>query len=298
MDSETPRDERILRATRWTLWVVAPILVAAGIILFGFPARTPQLWAWTIGSEMTAMAIGAGYLAGAFWFVAAGLGARRFSQLAVGLSAAAVLTVLLLIVTVLHWSAFNHDHVSFVAWLVIYVATPLWLPALVVVNGRHAAREPAPGEQVVPQPLRGAVAAAGVVLASVAAVMFVRPSALLSAWPWPLTPLTARTVAAFLSFIAVLWLAFAFERRWSALELPVIGAIVGLTLVGVAALRARHEFDGLDDPATFAFVIALVGAVVGLSVLTVAMRTAAERTPGGSGGRYQPTPDRHRVTEH
>lgn len=273
MDTEPRPDDQVLPATRWTVWVVAPILVAAGVILFVFPARTGSLWAWRIGSEMTAMAIGGGYLAGAVVFVLAGTVARRWSRFVVGLAAASVLTMLLLVATVVHWENFDHDHVSFWAWLVVYAITPFWLPALVAMNSRRASRAPVEGERLVPGPVRAAVATAGAVQLVVAGVLFVRPSALVDAWPWPLTPLTARTVAAFLVFIALVLSAFVVERRWDVLELPVFGAALGLTLVGVGAIRGRDDFEGFSDPSTVVFIVALVGAVVGLTALIATMST-------------------------
>lgn len=273
MQGDLRRDDRVLPTTRWTLWVVTPILVTAGVILFGFPDRTERLWAWPIGSEMTAMAIGAGYLSGAAFFLVAATRVQRFSRIAVGLAGAAVLTTLLLVATLLHWSLFTHDHVSFWAWTLVYAITPVWLPWLLVTNGRTAppptASEPGP---VVPGSIRAVVGGAGAVQLGVSGVLFVRPSVLVPSWPWPLTPLTARTVAAFLAFIAVVWLAYWFEARWSALELPTLGASVGLWLVAVAALRGREEFAALPDPSTVVFVGALGGALAGSTALLVVMR--------------------------
>jgi len=42
------RDDRILPATRWAALVVFLILVPAVVVLWGFPGRTPDLWAWGI----------------------------------------------------------------------------------------------------------------------------------------------------------------------------------------------------------------------------------------------------------
>lgn len=50
---------------------VTPILVAAGVVLYGFPHATEQLWAWPMGPSMTALAVGGGYLAGATVFLRA-----------------------------------------------------------------------------------------------------------------------------------------------------------------------------------------------------------------------------------
>jgi len=56
---------------------------------------------------------------------------------AAGFLGTTVFTTLLLLATLLHWDRFNHDHVSFWAWLALYVATPV--VALQVAERRAAA---------------------------------------------------------------------------------------------------------------------------------------------------------------
>src|SRR5919206_1241889 len=61
-------DDHLLAPTRWTAIAVVPVLVAAFVILYGFPGRTHQLWGWTIHPDMSALIMGGGYLAGAYFF--------------------------------------------------------------------------------------------------------------------------------------------------------------------------------------------------------------------------------------
>ena len=65
----TARDDRLLATTRWTAIVIIPVLVAAFVILYLFPSRTQDLWAWTVRPTMTPMLMGGGYLAGAWFFL-------------------------------------------------------------------------------------------------------------------------------------------------------------------------------------------------------------------------------------
>ena len=46
------------------------------------------------------------------------------------------------------------------------------------------------------------MAVAGVAVLAVAAWMYLFPASAISVWPWLLTPLTARAVAAFVAFLA------------------------------------------------------------------------------------------------
>lgn len=231
---------------------------------------------------MTAMAVGGGYLAGAVFFLRAARTAE-WHRLWVGIGGASVLSGVLLVATVLHWELFNHGHVSFWAWLSLYLVTPFLLPALLVVNGRHDRRAPSPGEQVtVPVAVRAGVAVVGLAQLGVAAAMFVAPSLFVGRWPWTLTPLTARTLSAFLAFVAVVFLVFAVEKRWSALELPIQATWLGLALVGVAAIVQRDQITNDGARGAVVFAALLVAMLVGLGAIQASMRS--RRPEVGSAG--------------
>lgn len=286
------RDDRILAFTRVVAVLVAPILAAAGAALYGLPHATDRLWAWPMGPEMTALAVGGGYLAGTAVFVRAAR-QSRWHVVAAVFPAAAVLTVLLLAATLLHWELFTHDHPSFWAWLVVYAITPVLLPAVWLMNRRRDPGRPAPGTALVPRWVRTVVGLAGAVQLTAALAFFVRPAAAIAVWPWELSPLTVRTVTAFLAFIGALWLAFLVEARWSALRLHVEGAALGLALVAIGAVRARGDF--LAGPWTTAvFAVLLGAALAGMALLHIGMgRTAPPETTLGSAvgvGPVEPGP--------
>lgn len=267
------RDDRVLRTTWVSAWVVAGVLAAAAAILTLAPGRTATLWAWPMEPAMTALTVGGGYLAGAVFFVR-GVRAGRWHPLSVGLLCATVLTVLLLAATVLHWELFSHDNLAFWVWTGVYLVTPVYLPWLWARNRRHDPGAVEAGDRLVPTRVRAAVATVGAVQLAVALAFFVRPELAVGVWPWTLTPLTTRTISAFLAFVAVTWLAFLVEARWSAHRLHIQSTTLGLALVAVGAVRAAGDFAG-EPVATAVFVGLLGGAIVGLAWLQVAMR------PGG-----------------
>jgi hypothetical protein len=266
------RDDRLLAPTRWTAAAIVPVLLAAAVILYLFPSRTEELWAWTVSPTMTAMTMGGGYLAGA-WFFYRVVTTGRWHPVAAGFLGTTVFTTLLLLATLLHWDRFNHDHVSFWAWLALYVATPVLLPWL---WARNRATDPgvADAGRVVPRPLRWAVGAAGAAQLAFAAFMFVRPTVVAEHWPWALTPLTARTLSAFVAFPAVTWVWFLFDERWSSFRIPLETATLGIGLVAVAAVRARDELDG-SHPQLWLYLAALVVTLAWVVALQVAERRAA-----------------------
>jgi uncharacterized protein YqgC (DUF456 family) len=62
------RDGRVLPGTR-VLAVIVPFLLVAFVALYGFPADTRHWFAWNVQPKLTALIMGAGYVAGAYFFV-------------------------------------------------------------------------------------------------------------------------------------------------------------------------------------------------------------------------------------
>ena len=143
VEAPSVRDDRVLAVTRVVSVAIVPVLTAAFVILFLFPGQTHELWGWTIRSRMTCMFMGGGYLAGALFFFRAGR-AREWHRLGPGIVATTVFATMLGVTTFLHWDQFNHGHVSFWAWTLLYVATPLLLPWLYVRNRVHDPVTPGP----------------------------------------------------------------------------------------------------------------------------------------------------------
>jgi hypothetical protein len=70
-ETAVSQNNRILPFTRWTAILILPFLLAAWGILYLFPQHTEALFAWPITPEMSARLMGAGYLAGAYFFIRA-----------------------------------------------------------------------------------------------------------------------------------------------------------------------------------------------------------------------------------
>ena len=105
----------------------------------------------------------------------------------------------------------------------------------------------------------------GVVMLAIAAWLFLFPSSAIDVWPWALTPLTARTVAAFVALPGVAWLVIAKDGRWSAAKAVVETLAIGLVLLLIAVARAWEEFD-TSRPLTWAYVGGLVGTLAALVI--------------------------------
>ena len=268
--SSERRDDRVLRSTRFVSVAVVPVLTAAFVVLYLFPGSTMRLWGWMVCPHMPALVLGGGYLAGAYFFTRAWR-SRAWHEIGVGFIATTVFSSMLLLVTALHWDVFNHDHVSFWAWLTLYVTTPALLPMLIVKNRRTDPIVPTPGDVLVSRRVRVIAGAGGALQFAFASWVLLAPDAAARIWPWATDVATLRSISAFIAFPAVTWLCFLFEGRWSSFRITQQTAMLGLALLGVGALRTRAEFR-TDE--RFLLYMALVGTAL---LLNVAFYVAMER---------------------
>jgi hypothetical protein len=236
------RDDRILPFTRVVAAIVFVILVLAWFVLFLHPGETDRRFAWTIDSRMTAMVMGAGY-GSALYFFAAVLTGRRWHRVALGFFPTTVFTWMMLGATLVHWDRFRHGSSPFILWFWVYLITPVLVPTVWLVNRRHDPRTLEERDATFPPWIRGAMIAAGVGILLVAAWLYVWPDDAIGSWPWALTPLTARAVAAFVALPGVAWLSIAADGRWSAARVMLATVALGLGLLLIAVVRARDEFD-------------------------------------------------------
>lgn len=252
--------------------IVIPVLAAAWAILYLFPTRTESLWAWEIGTRMTPITMGAGYLGGV-WFFMRVIATRQPHRHRGGFLGITALTTGLGLATLLHWDAFSHGHLSFWAWSFLYLAGPFAFAVLFVALHR-ATPPPSPDEERLPAWLRGALVTIGVVQATVAIAIFVVPSLVIDHWPWPMTPLTVRSIAPFIGFTGVFALWAWVDARYSALRIGVEATTIGLGLIAIGALTALGDFSGPTGSQ-----VAYVGALIGLlGVLVVFLATDPARS--------------------
>jgi hypothetical protein len=265
------RDDRILVVSRTLAAVVIVVLAVAWVTLFLLPDQTDHRFAWTITPTMTAMLMGAGYGSAAYFYARLLVG-RRWHHFGLGFVPTSVFTWLMLTATVLHWDRFHHGTFPFLLWWWIYLITPIAVPAVWLANRRHDPRTPETGDRPYPRWLRTGMLAGGGSMCVIAAWMFLDPNGAIGAWPWPLTPLTARAAAAFVALPAVAWLAIAADGRWSAAKRMLETVAIGLVLLLIAVWRAWDQFDH-GSAFTYAYVVGMVATLIAI----VALYTWMER---------------------
>lgn len=272
-------DDRILPETRVISALIIPFLVAAFLILFFRPGDTESLFAWPIGPQMNAMMLGATYLSGVFYFVTV-LFARRWQQVKFGLIPVACFAALMGIATILHWPAFSRGHPATWAWVTLYATTPFLVFALWLRNTRAARLgPPQPGDHSLPPLVRAAVGLVGLTGLLVSLLLFVVPGPMTELWPWRLSALTARVVAAQFVVFSLFALAAFLDPRWESLRLVIRAELVAPVFFLIAMVASWQDFD-IANPLTwvFAFNVAVV-FVVGVPALYSYMEERRREAP-------------------
>jgi hypothetical protein len=208
----TVNEGRILAGTRAGVWILFVLALANGVYLYVLPSEAATRYAWAIKPPVNAAFIGAGFLAGT---LATGLVLRfatRWRSFSTLPPALWVLATTLLAATLIHRDRFKWDFPPTWVWLLVYAGVPIAVPVLVYLQ--HRCREPTPPADAALRAVRVLSAIAGAALVTGAAVLFVAPTGSLARhWPWPLTPLLARAVAAWYGMVGTMLLACAIGLR-------------------------------------------------------------------------------------
>ena len=123
------RTDQITIETRITAAFIVVVLLLAFVALYVRPDHTDQDFAWTILPRTSAVLIGAGYTAGAYFFIRL-LADRKWHHYQAGFLPITAFTVCMLVATLLHWGRFHQGSLAFYSWTIIYILTPLAVPFL------------------------------------------------------------------------------------------------------------------------------------------------------------------------
>jgi len=259
-------NDRVLRETRWLSVIIVPFLLAAFGILYLFPDSTQELFAWNIKPRMTSMMLGAAYLGGVYFFVRAAL-ATRWHWIQVGFLPITLFAALMGIATLLHWDRFNHGHISFLTWAVLYFTTPFLVLAVWL---RNRNMDPGTGDNddvLVPPAIRWGIGGLGVMTFLIAVLLFLQPDIMSSLWPWKLTPLTARVLGGLFALTGAEEVSIALDARWSAARVTLQSQLIALAAIDLAIVFSWGDFNHAN-PLTWVFVGGLIFLFVALALLT------------------------------
>lgn len=254
-------------APAWRLVFRASALLAliAGLLLFVGATRTDDFFSWTIAPAQSASFLGAAYWAAAVLFGWAAA-QRSWGRMRIAVFPELCVALLLLLATQLHLDKFHNSLFGYF-WVAVYaVAAPVLI--YLVAATRAPQEDDAEPRVAMPSWLRIALLLQAAAFAAYGVGLYLRPSGFDAAWPWAVTPLTARAIASFLIGFAVA-AAIAVRAnslarfRGAALTYAVLGA---LELLG-AAIHSGDFRDGASLPLFAAFFASVLAVGLAGSLL-------------------------------
>jgi hypothetical protein len=250
---------RTTSGMRAILWIGTGFVAAAGLNEYLLATQTERFFAWTIKLPLTAAFLGAFYLTA---LGMAALSARQpeWSRARVGVPGVAAFLWLTLLASLLHAGLFHFSsgppaaRAAAWAWLAIYVLDPPALTILWFLQTRVPGTD-RPRSRFLPAWYRALLGVEGAVSVAVGACLFVAPSTAVHLWPWPLTPLTAQAVAAWLVGYGLVLLTMIAENDWERVRPALVPSVALFALQVMALVR-------YPDPVTWSSASALVFLVM------------------------------------
>jgi hypothetical protein len=259
-------------ATRVVFTLDLVFSAVAGGVLYGLSTRTEDYFAWTIAAPLTAAVLGSGYLAAVVLLVPS-YAERAWARVRIIPVLGFTLTFVTLLVTLWRLEEFHLGagsgtaRVAGWAWLAVYVAVPVLLAAVFVRQERAGGR----GEYGIERPLlpETKVLLGGVAgLAGVLGLgLLLTPGSMDGIWPWPLPPLAAGAVAAWLLTIAAACAWGLRDGDWGRFRIALPGLAAYGVLVAVAVARYPEPLDGGDGQERAFLVVGLLVAAAWVAVV-------------------------------
>jgi hypothetical protein len=265
----SPADLRTVSGGMRAVFIVGSVLVAAAAVqLYLLTTRTDHWFAWTIQVPLTATFLGA------FYFTALALAAqsatkRIWVEARVAVPGVFVFITLTFVLTLLHLGKFHFHSPDRIAkgaaylWFAIYLADPPFVAVAWFLQLRKPGLDP-PRRFLLPVWYRTVLAVQAALFIVVGVALFVAPDATKGIWPWPLTPLTARAVAAWVVALGLVVGQAAWENAWERIDIASISYAVLGSLQGLALARYPSDVQW-GRPAVWIYV-AIVAGMFGLGV--------------------------------
>jgi hypothetical protein len=246
MDRSIPRGLRAF----FLLITIEALVVAAGLI---WPALIPRLIPWD-ASPLNARFIGALYAMGTLSALLATL-ARTYDEVRITLISIAVITLLILLVTLAHLGEFAPPRSFPAGWLLSYLADPI-LAGLLLWQLRRRAWG-AGGRNTLTTAFRIYAA----VMGTLGIILLTLPSLAARIWPWELPASLGQLYSAFLIGLAVCAVIASREAEWENVRIYTIANLSMLVLVVIVSLVHFDRFrPGVATWLWFGFCLAGIAA--------------------------------------
>ena len=274
-----------MRPTRWMrafLVAAGAFALFAGSLLALGADQTDVRFAWTIASDLTV-----GFLNGMYWSSALLLllSAREqfWSSARFGAYSAVLFMTLLLVVMLVHFDVLHTDDSRFLvssgAWG--FLASYAILPAAGLVATldqlRQAGSDP-PRTEPLPAWLRSLLAVQSVAMLLAGAGLLLVATRAEALWPWPLTPIGARAIGAWVLSLGAVSLLAARDADWRRIRVvpPTYGLIAVLQVVVLLRFGGDVEWE---TAAAWCYLAAL-GSLLAVGLAPLARRLGSPRTVG------------------
>jgi hypothetical protein len=261
---------RVVPVMTWVFVVGSVLVAAAAFQLFVLTDHTESFFAWTIDYGLSAAFLGAFYVT-AFVLAVGSARASQWTHARVGVFGVWVFVTLTLVATLLHLDKFHFDSPGLIArgaawlWLAIYVVEPPAVLVAIALQLRAPGRD-LPGERPLPPWYRALLAAQAAFLLLVGVWLLLSPFSV-EWWPWELTPLVARAMAAWLLGLAVVLGAAAWANDREGIRIATWSYVVLGVLQLVAVARYPGDLDGGVSADLYLGILALLVATGGLGIM-------------------------------
>lgn len=276
-----PELRPVIPAVRWLLLAFVVLTATAAVNLYLLSAHTERWFAWTVQPPLTAAFMGAGYAAGCTISMLA-LRERSWARVRLPFVVVWIFATLTLGATLLHVDRFHFAapgavaRIAAVVWLAVYVVVPVAMAVLLPLQARARGDDPAPGPDMAGW-LRVALSLQGAVLLVAGAALFVIPETAAPAWPWELSPLTARSVAAWLVALGAAAVMAVRDNDLAPLAAPLASyAVLGALQIG--ALVRFGEHLRTDSPSAWIYTAVMISVLLTGVYGTVVARRAERQT--------------------
>ena len=222
--------------------LLIPVLLVAFFMLYVLPDVGIDHFAWPVRPLMSSMMLGATYLGGAYFFLIV-LISRRWRHVWLGFLPITAFAGTLGIATLLHWDNFVHERWAFQIWAFLYFTVPLFLPILWYRNQRLTDGAEMAREGELPSLIRQILGGLGIVLTVAAVLLLFVPELMIAAWPWTLTPLTARIMSSMFILPGLAGLGMAYDGSWASARYLLKALAISVAFMLIAILVARADFD-------------------------------------------------------
>ena len=233
---------KLTPALRATLVLFAGLGFIAGVQLFVGASRTDDYFSWTIMPPLTAATMGGLYWAACVLFAWASR-QELWARARIAVYPALAIATVFLVITLIHLDKFDLDSLYGWFWLVVYAIAPPVVAYLVWRQWQVPGGEPAAASPL-PAAFRALVALQAVIMLAVAIALLVAPSNAGDLWPWALTPLTARALAALIGGVGIAVTVAVRENDSRGFTGPALAYLALGALELIALARYDDQLDG------------------------------------------------------